>query len=319
MNRLHYGMVGESPKMQEVYQFIELAAANDFTVLIQGQTGCGKELVAKAIHEQSERNKFPFIIVNCAAIPHELAESELFGHEKGAFTSAIRERSGKIELAHKGSIFFDEIGEMDLSLQAKMLRVLEDKVINRVGSSKYKEVNSRIIAATNRCLKTKAKDGSFRDDLFYRLSVFQINLPSLKDRKEDIPALARYFLEMINNQLKKNVTTIEPEVMEELIEYDWPGNVRELKNAITRAAIMTKGNSIALEHLPITIQTESEMTLETPSVFFSNDVPLDEMERMAIKKMLVVQGGNKRKTAEALGIGRSSLYWKMKRYGIEPN
>lgn len=322
MDKLYYGMIGEHPKMQEVYHLIEMAATNDFTVLIQGETGTGKELVANAIHKRSQRQKFPFVVINCAAIPHELAESELFGHEKGAFTSAIKDRLGKIELAEKGSIFFDEIGEMDLSLQAKLLRVLEDKVINRVGSAKYRHVNSRMIAATNKCLKTKSVRGTFRDDLFHRLSVFQIILPPLRERKEDIPALVRYFLSLLNKQLKKDISSIDPAVMEELMEYEWHGNIRELKNVLTRAVIMSNGNSLILNNISISNHYEPTIPNQSISMSFSNDsngTQLEEMERVAIKKMLVVHGGNKRKTAEALGIGRSSLYWKLKRYGIEAN
>jgi transcriptional regulator with PAS, ATPase and Fis domain len=320
--KIFQGIVGNSHKMQEIYKAIELAASTDVAVLIQGETGTGKELVSRAIHNLSKRASGAFVPVNCAAIPRELAESELFGHEKGAFTSAHRERRGKIEIASNGSILLDEIGDMDLFLQAKLLRVLEDGVIIRVGSEKPIKVNTRIISATNKRLLDKIQNKTFRDDLYYRLSTFQINLPPLRERKEDIPILAEYFLEKAREKFKKDVQSIATNVIDRLMEYHWPGNVRELKNVITRAAISCTGSLITLDDIYISLphldnlKSNAEIKKGPIWLSFSKETSLDAMEKEAIKKMLENNRGNKRKTAEALGIGRSSLYWKLKKYGL---
>ncbi len=317
-----YGMIGSSPEMQRVYKDIEMAAKTDIPVLIQGETGTGKELASRAIHECSSRTSAAFIPVNCAAIPRELAESELFGHEKGAFTSAHRDRKGKIELAHKGSIFLDEIGDMDIFSQAKLLRVLEEGIITRVGSEKSISINARVISATNKQLADNIQKKSFREDLYYRLATFQICLPSLRERRTDIPFLAEYFLSRASEQFKKDVTMVHSSAMERLVEHSWPGNVREFKNVITRAVISCKGSSVTIDDIAISLPYLDKIkpnttVLQDPMwLSFSNETSLNTMEKEAIRKMLGNNQGNKRKTAEALGIGRSSLYWKLKRYGL---
>ncbi|MBU0702179.1 sigma-54 dependent transcriptional regulator [bacterium] len=316
-----YGMIGDSHRMREVYQAIELAANINVPVLIQGETGTGKELVSRAIHNHSPRNKEAFVAINCAAIPHELAESELFGHEKGAFTSAHRTRKGKIELAQGGTILLDEIGDMEMFLQAKLLRVLEDDTIMRIGSEKSIKIDVRIIAATNKNLRQAIDDETFREDLYYRLSLFRINLPLLKERKDDIPALAEYFFYQVNSQFDKNITHITDGGIKRLQDYTWPGNVREFKNIIYRTAMQTKNNFISSDEiaaiLPVIAISEPDEPLNQPSwLSFSDETSLDDMEKEAIKRVLVLNNGNKQKTAQDLGIGRSSLYWKLKKYNL---
>ncbi|MEK7273928.1 MAG: sigma-54 dependent transcriptional regulator [Candidatus Desantisbacteria bacterium] len=316
-----YGMIGDSHQMREVYQAIELASNIDVPVLIQGETGTGKELVSKAIHNYSPRNKGAFVSINCAAIPHELAESELFGHEKGSFTSAHKTRKGRIELAQGGTILLDEIGDMEMFLQAKLLRVLEDNMIMRVGSEKSIKIDARMIAATNKNLRQAIDEETFREDLYYRLSLFQIHLPSLKERKDDIPALAEYFLYQVNSQFNRNITHVTSSGIKRLQNYDWPGNVREFKNVIYQSAVKAKNDFITLDEiaaiLPDVAISEPEESLSSPSwLAFSDKISLYDMEKEAIKRVLALNNGNKQKTAEALGIGRSSLYWKLKKYDL---
>lgn len=318
------GIIGKSDKMQKVYQLIDIAAKNNITVLIQGETGTGKELVAQAIHKRSSRIKSSFIPINCAAIPHELAESELFGHEKGAFTSAIKERIGKLELANAGTILFDEIGEMDLFLQAKLLRVVEDKLVYRIGSSKPINVDIRIIAATNKPLLTQVKNGKFRDDLYYRLSVFQINLPPLRERKDDIPDLVNYFINIANKEFDKKINSIDKRALNKLMEYDWPGNVRQMSNCITKAVVIANKHSITSDDIQLSISSALEENNYVSHIPNNNNKkekeesssPLIDLEIAAIKQMLNKKNGNKKETAKALGIGRSSLYWKIKKYDL---
>ncbi len=316
------GIIGKSDKMQEIYQLIDIAAKNNVVVLIQGETGTGKELIAHAIHKRSDRVKGPFIPMNCGAIPHDLAESELFGHEKGAFTSAINERHGKIELAHGGTILFDEIGEMNLFLQTKLLRVVEDKLVYRIGSSKPIKVDIKIIAATNKPLSKQVREGKFRDDLYYRLSIFQINLPPLRERKEDIPDLANHFINMANIEFNKNVKSISKEALNKLMNYDWLGNVREIKNCITKAVIISNSSLITPDNIQLSLLPIFEEKLKLPMITKDKDSKkgnsssLIDLEIMAIKRMLNEKNGNKKETAKALGIGRSSLYWKIKRYNL---
>jgi transcriptional regulator with PAS, ATPase and Fis domain len=316
------GIIGKSAKMREIYQLIDIAAKNNIIVLLQGETGTGKELIAQAIHKRSNRVKGPFIPMNCAAIPHDLAESELFGHEKGAFTSAIKERQGKLELAHGGTILFDEIGEMNLFLQSKLLRVVEDKLVYRIGSNKPIKVDIRIIAATNKPLSLQVKEGKFRDDLYYRLSVFQINLPPLRERKEDIPDLVNHFIDMANKEFNKNITSITNKALNKLMDYDWPGNVREIKNCIAKAVIIANGsvitpNDIQLSPVPIIDEKpKTQITNLYTNTKKEKQPSLIDLEIMAIKRMLQEKNGNKKETAKALGIGRSSLYWKIKRYNL---
>lgn len=319
MNRFN-GIIGRSPKMQEIYQLINIASQNNIIVLLQGETGTGKELIAQAIHNRSNRCKGPFIPMNCAAIPHDLAESELFGHEKGAFTSAIKERQGRFELAHGGTILFDEIGEMSLFLQTKLLRVIEDKLVYRIGGSKPIKVDIRIIAATNKHLALGVKEGKFRDDLYYRLSVFQINLPPLRERKEDIPDLVNHFINMANKEFNKNITSITNKALDKLMDYDWPGNVREIKNCILKAVVIANSQSITPDDIHLSplpgIDEKHKLQISNLPIKKEKQSSLIDLEIMAIKRMLQEKNGNKKEAAKALGIGRSSLYWKIKKYNL---
>jgi transcriptional regulator with PAS, ATPase and Fis domain len=311
-----YGMIGDSHRMREVYQAIELASNINVPVLIQGETGTGKELVSKAIHNHSSRNKGAFVSINCAAIPHELAESEFFGHEKGSFTSAHKTKKGKIELAHGGTILLDEIGDMEVFLQAKLLRVLEDNVIMRVGSEKAIKIDVRIVAATNKNLQQAINDGTFREDLYYRLSLFQIRLPTLKERKDDIPALAQYLLCQVNSKINRNISHITSSGLNMLKNYDWPGNVRELKNVIYQAAIKSKNDFIAIDDIAAIMPDVAKPDKSLLWLTFSDETSLPDMEKEAIQRVLAFNNGNKLKTAQDLGIGRSSLYWKLKKYNM---
>ncbi|MEW6620212.1 MAG: sigma-54 dependent transcriptional regulator [bacterium] len=315
------GIVGKSAKMQQVYHLIDISANTNVPVHIYGETGTGKELVARAIHNRSKRRNY--IPINCAAIPHDLAESELFGHEKGAFTSAIKDRLGKLELAQGGTILFDEIGEMSIPLQAKLLRVVEDKIFYRVGGTKPINVDIRIISATNKSLLTQVKNGQFRDDLYYRLSVFQINLPPLRERKEDIPELVKHFIKMANEETNKDVRDIDSLALTKLMEYDWPGNIRQLSNCILKAVIIASRSHITIDdiHLPIFIPTNGKLKLQQVDEAAydkkgQDSSSLVDLEITAIKRMLEEKNGNKKETAKALGIGRSSLYWKIRRYNL---
>lgn len=312
-------MVGESPKIQEVYKEIGRIADTDATVLIRGESGTGKELVAKAIHTNSNRKDKPYVVVNCAAIPESLLESELFGHEKGSFTDAVSRRIGKIEEAQNGTIFLDEIGDMSLSLQSKLLRVLQEKTFSRVGSNDTIQSEARIIAATNRDLENLVKTNAFREDLYYRLNVVTIFVPPLRDRKDDIPLLTSYFIAKYSKKYNKQVSGITPEVMDIFIEYDWPGNVRELENAIARSIIVANAPRIVKENLPSTIlkkflvesskESEKEEFVPLPQL-------IERIERDAIIKALEKTGGNRSKAAKILGISRKSLFNKIRQYNI---
>ena len=298
-----FQIVGESPKMKRVFDTIKKVAPTDITVLIQGETGTGKELVARAIHTLSPRREFPFVPVNCAAIPKELIESELFGHEKGAFTGATSAREGKFQSAHGGTIFLDEIGDMSLDLQAKVLRILEDRELQRVGGSKSISVDVRVIAATNKDLAKTVEDGIFREDLYYRLNVVAMTLPQLKERKEDIIPLAEYF---IAGRVKR-ISSKARRLME---AYDWPGNVRELRNCVDRAVVLGDGKTIQPEDLPHALRKGGQVIpapLET----------LDQMEEDHIVRVLRYTNWNKSDAARILGITRQTLDNKIKRYKIE--
>lgn len=301
-------LVGKSKKMQDIYRLIKKASENNATVLIRGESGTGKELVAQLIHQSSEKQDQNFVTVNCAALPENLLESELFGYEKGAFTGANQRRIGKFEQADRGSIFLDEIGDMSLSTQAKILRVLQSKEIYRLGGSEKIIVDVRIIAATHQDLEEMEKTGKFRNDLYYRLNVFPITIPPLRERKEDIPALVHHFIEKIDSK------GIDRKALAVLMEYDWPGNVRELQNAIERAAIISD-DIISVDDLPANIKTGSSVVF---GKFQLGDegVNLDELEKDLIRQALQKTGGNKTRAAELLGITRRRLYSMMGRFGI---
>ena len=301
-------MIGQSKPMHEVFDLICDVAPMDSTVLITGETGTGKGLAAKAIHTNSPRCNGPFVTVNCGAIPEHLMESELFGHQKGAFTDAKEMKKGRLELAHDGTLFLDEVGEINMRMQIDLLRVLEDRVFYRVGGTQPIEADFRVIAATNRNLEKAIKDGSFREDLFYRLNVISIKMPSLSKRKEDIPLLAEHFLQRFIQETNKNIDKIDREAMDELMLYDWPGNVRELENAIERAVVVAKERKILPEHLPIFCHEP----LHAP-----RNNSLQEVEKAHIRLILTDNDWNIARCAKILDIDRSTLYSKIKRYGLQ--
>jgi len=301
-------IIGRSAKMREVFRLIERVAGSDATVLIRGESGTGKELIAEAIHEKSERAEKRFVTINCAAVPENLLESELFGYEKGAFTGAAQRKTGLFEVADGGTIFLDEIGDMPLSLQAKLLRVLQNRQIVRVGGTEPVHVNVRVIAATHQDLEELIRQGQFRSDLFYRINIFPVNLPPLRDRKEDIPALIQYFL----GEDKRHSLT--PAARNLMMEYDWPGNIRELQNVLERAAIIADG-AIDVQHLPDLQSQKSSV----PGLFDIPDegIDLEEVEKNLIRAALRKADGNKTRAAQLLSVTRRKLYSMMERFGIQ--
>lgn len=310
-----YGMmVGKDKKIQDVYKLIELVAQSHSTVLIQGESGTGKELVARAIHQVSPRRERSFISINCAAVPDNLLESELFGHEKGAFTGAISRRKGKFELADEGTILLDEIGEMSLGLQAKLLRVLQEFEFYRVGGSEPLRVNVRVIATTNQNLQQAIKEGKFREDLFFRLNVVKISLPPLRERRNDIPLLAKHFLSKYRDLYHKEMSSISKEAMEILLKYDWPGNVRELENQMERAVVLNSTPEVMPDHLSL----QYNLRLEKANSFSGLvGLSLREVEKNLLLKTLEEGGGNRTRTAKVLGITVRTLRNKLKEYREE--
>ena len=311
-------LIGRSPAMHEIYKQIGKVADTDFTVLILGETGTGKELVAGAIHRNSRRREGPFIRINCAAIPENLLESELFGYERGAFTGASNKKLGKFELAHGGTLFLDEISEMPLGMQVKLLRVLQEKEFERVGGTRTIKVDTRIIAATNRNLAQMVDEGLFREDLYYRLNVVTIQVPPLRERKEDIRLLAAHFTKEAAAKLNKPVRGVSDEVIELFEAYDWPGNVRELKNVCDRAVVLARGLLITRDELPATLQPGFQ---ESIGVKLGAGQTLQEIlgdvERNIVLQALKEHNYNRTKTAQALGISRRTLYGKIKEYGLD--
>lgn len=302
-------IIGRSPPMREVFKLIGSVADTRTNILIQGESGTGKELVAKAIHYNSPYRDEPFIVINCSAISDTLLESELFGHVKGAFTDAVCETKGKFEIAGKGTLFLDEVGDVSPGLQSKLLRVIETRDFMKVGGEKVLKTEARIIAATNQDLNALIEKGKFREDLYYRLKVVEITLPPLRERREDIPDLTAYLLEKINRELRKNVKKVPPEVMKILVELPWKGNVRELENTLTRAAIMAKGDVILPENLPV---ESSER-----DIFPRELVPLREVEKKYIQHVLKATKGNKTKASQILQITRPTLDKKIKDYSLD--
>ncbi len=301
-------IIGRSPQMREVFKLIGSVANTRTNILIQGESGTGKELVAKAIHYNSPYRDEPFIVINCSAISDTLLESELFGHAKGAFTDAVCETKGKFEIAGKGTLFLDEIGDISPNLQSKLLRVIETRDFMKVGGEKVMKTEARIIAATNHDLKALIEKGTFREDLYYRLKVVEIFLPSLRERKGDIPELVAYLLEKINRDLKKNVRKVPPEVMKVLEDLPWKGNVRELENALTRAVILAKGDVIMKENLPLEAVEKKLFPLEL--------VPLREVEKNYIQHVLTAAQGSKTRASQILQISRPTLDKKIKEYNL---
>ncbi len=309
-------LTGSSPPITRVKKQIAVAAPTDAWILITGENGTGKELVARTIHQFSSRAEQPLVDVNCAAIPEELIESELFGHEKGAFAGAIGKKRGKFELAAKGSIFLDEIGDMSFSAQGKILRVLQEQKFQRVGGSRILEMHARVIAASNKDLEKEIDQGNFRDDLYYRLNVIPIEVPSLRNRREDIPLLVKTFLEESAEQNQRRVKSITPQAIERLQEYSWPGNVRELKNLIERLVIMVNDETMDVSHIPAPYNpgTSEENVLETGDLFRFENLKgaKNAFEKAYIKQKLIENNHNISQTAKAIGVGRSYLYKRLK-------
>lgn len=307
-------IIGVSPKMQDIYELIHKVAPTDSTVLITGESGTGKELIAKAIHYNSLRREKPFMTVDCGSLVETLFESELFGHVKGSFTGAIATKHGSFELAHEGTFFFDEISNISLSIQAKILRAIQEKEIKRVGATDMIKVDVRVLAATNIDLRKLVEEGKFREDLFYRLSVIPIYLPALRERKEDIIPLAHHFLKKYNLKRKRKIIKISETVQKTFLNYHWPGNVRELENVMERAVVIEDTDQIASSSLPTHLQ-EIEITLTNKDTI-ENIISLEEMEKDHIRKVLKATDGNRSRTARILGIDRKTLYDKIKRYEL---
>ena len=313
--RIEHNMVGESRRMREVYQAISKVAPTDSTVLILGESGTGKEIAARAIHQNSARAASPFVAINCAALTETLLESELFGHEKGAFTGAIAQKRGRLELADGGTVFLDEVGELALALQAKLLRMLQEREFERVGGARTIKVDIRLIAATNRDLEEAIRSRGFRQDLYYRLNVVRLVLPSLKDRREDIPLLASYFTAKYSRVCKRRVKGISPEARACLMSYDWPGNVRELENAIERAVVLGSTETILPEDLP---ETLLEMAAPADSSAASYYEAVKEAKKQIILKALDQSGGNYADAARLLGIHPNNLHRLIRNLNIKP-
>jgi len=296
----------------------KISRSDATTVLLQGESGTGKDLVAKAIHYESSRAGNPYLEVNCTSLPETLIESELFGHEKGAYTDAKTKKDGLFELADGGTVLLDEIGDMPLDTQAKLLKVIENKTFKRVGGVKDVVVDVRIIAATNKDLKSASENGTFRGDLYYRLKVFPIFLPPLRERREDIPLLIRHFISFFNREFKKKVRGVSEEALEMMMRYSWSGNVRELKNVIERAVILESCDSILPEHLPLEITMPAEMPQPSSDAvqFLPQGVTLTEVERTLIQQALAKSGGNQVHAAKLLGMSRDTLRYRMKKFGL---
>jgi two-component system NtrC family response regulator len=307
-------IVGGSPKMRQLLQLVRTLAPSSANVLLQGESGTGKELVAQAIHEASPRHERRLVVVNCSALSESLLESELFGHEKGAFTGATGRKLGWFEVADGGTLLLDEIGEMSTRLQVKLLRVVQERVIERVGGTDPVRVDFRLIAATNRDLKAEVAAGRFREDLYYRLSVMSLKIPPLRERREDIPLLVSCFIRQCSRREGKRVTSISPDAMERLVQYPWPGNVRELENAVERAVVVAESEQITLAILPDEIQ---EWTPAGKAAFRPmEELTLEEMERLLIEKTLERTGGNKSQAARLLNVHRRSIYNRLKKYDM---
>lgn len=315
-------LIGMSPGMQEMFHMIKTVAKSNATTLILGASGTGKELVANAIHNHSERSSGRFVDINCGAIPKELLENELFGHERGAYTGADRQYIGSIERADGGTLFLDEIGEMDVSLQVKLLRLLQEKTFQRIGGTKKIDVDIRVIAATNRDLQAEVARGNFREELFYRINVVPITLPDLKDRREDIPLLAKHFLDQFSKENNRRFKDFTPQTLQALVNYDWPGNVRELENTIERVVVLHDDTKVKPAHLPRFIQkieqrVPAQQAIDSAIDPYQKVVPLAIVEQNAIESTLAKCNGDVVLAAKKLQIGQATLYRKLKRYGIQ--
>ncbi|MCX6120380.1 MAG: sigma-54 dependent transcriptional regulator [Ignavibacteriales bacterium] len=321
--RLHFdNIVSQSGEMQDVFKLVNKVIHVDICVLILGESGTGKELIARAIHYNGERRSGPFVVVNCASIPHDLLESELFGHEKGAFTGAIQRRIGKFEQANGGTIFLDEIGELDLTLQSKILRVIQERQFDRVGGSETLTTDARLIFATHRNLWEEVKQKVFREDLYYRISTFPIMLPPLRQRKSDILILADHFLKTLGKELGKPNIQFSRKALDLLYNYPWPGNVRELENVIQRGLVLTEGQTLTERELPIFIQSygSAETDIKQSSIFQENQgtiIPFEKIKENAVQQALKITNGNIAEAAQKLKIGRATLYRLVEKYKIK--
>lgn len=311
-------IVGQSRALWEVLQLVDKVAPTDACVLLTGETGSGKELIARTIHRRSLRSNAPFYAVNCSALTENLLESELFGHERGAFTGATETKKGFFEIAHNGTLFLDEISETSLAFQTKLLRVVQDGEFFRVGATRPLKTDVRLISSSNRNLRQAIDRGSFREDLFYRLSVVQIHIPSLRERSEDIPLLAKHFMEKYKKEIRRHVTSISPEAELLLRNYSWPGNIRELRNAIERAMILGNGDMITPEHLPKEIAGNAPVSPEQPPSFHipENGLSLETVERQLVEQALELASGNQAHAARLLGISRDAFRNRLKKFGM---
>ena len=308
------GIIGNSPAMQQVYEMASSVAASNANVLITGESGTGKELLARSIHYSSLRKEKPFVVLNCAALSEGVLESELFGHEKGAFSGALMSRKGRFELADQGTLFIDEVAEMSMAAQVKLLRVIQEHEFERVGGNKTIQVDVRIVAATNKNLEDQVKSGRFREDLYYRLNVVNIHIPPLRERREDIEELSRYFLNKYVAETGKKILEIAPRTLSCLLAHDWPGNVRELQNAIERAVVLAKGTERTPRDLPQGLQGDDQICLQLPEKGGNLTEILEDLERQLIIQTLQREDGSQTRAAEALGIKRTTLRYKMEKY-----
>ncbi len=313
-----HGIIGRTPVMQSLYEHIESVASLDTPVMILGESGTGKEMVAKALHETSMRASKPFIKVNCAALSENILESELFGHVKGAYTGAENDRTGRFEAAHKGTIFLDEIGDIPLSVQVKLLRVLEEKMIQRVGANKSIPIDVRIITATNKNLEKMIKQESFREDLFFRINVFPLTCPPLSQRKDDITLITQHFISIQAEKTGKNILGFAPKAMRLMVAYPWPGNIRELRNSVEYAFVLARGKSIDIEHLPEKITNYKPLeTVTSESQKTSDTVKVGLSEKEKLLAALQKTDGNQTKAAELLGVSRITVWKRIKKHGIK--
>ena len=312
-----HGIIGRTPVMQNLYEHIESVSPLDTPVMILGESGTGKEMVAKAVHETGTRSKKPFIKVNCAALSENILESELFGHVKGAYTGADNDRIGRFEAAHQGTIFLDEIGDIPLSVQVKLLRVLEEKTIQRVGDNTSIPIDVRIITATNKNLEKMIQDGAFREDLFFRINVFPITCPPLKDRKDDITLIIQHFISVHAEKTGKNILGFTPEAMRLMVAYPWPGNIRELRNSVEYAFVLARGKSIGPEHLPEKISGSPVLTENhDPPSRVKTKISRGASEKNALIDALDKADGNQTRAAKILGVSRITVWKRMKKYGV---
>ena len=309
-------IIGQSEPMTRLMETVAQVAPSEATVLITGESGTGKEMIAGAIHFNSRRKEGPFVKINCAAITETLLESELFGHEKGSFTGADRRKEGKFRQANGGSIFLDEVSEMSIAMQVKLLRVLQEREIIRVGGEEVIKVDVRVVAATNKNLAREVQTGRFREDLYYRLNVVAINVPPLRDRREDIPLIAQHFVKLFAEKNHKRTKGFTPRAMDRLLKYDWPGNVRELMNAVERGVVLSFSDYLDEEDLSLALRSSGMPEEESALKTGTEDMPLEAVEKEAIMKTLEMAGGNKSEAARRLGITRRTLHIKLKKYGM---